>query len=86
MNKQNKRRRVVKKQPFIDNFTRYSALKLSVVVIIVYVGIGLLNMQVFNYSYYSESAKSGSHRFVEVQAPRGNICDTWRDTILILKN
>ena len=77
---------MVKKQPFIDNFTRYSALKLSVVVIIVYVGIGLLNMQVFNYSYYSESAKSGSHRFVEVQAPRGNICDTWRDTTMILKN
>ena len=75
MNKQNKRRKTVTKKSFIEDFTRYSALKLSVVVVTAYVGIGLLNIQVFNHSYYSESAKSGSHRFVEEQAPRGNIYD-----------
>ena len=75
MNNRNKRRKTVTKKSFIGEFTRYSALKLSVMAIIVYVGIGLLNIQIFNNSYYSESAKSGSHRFVEEQAPRGNIYD-----------
>ena len=58
---------------FKKSITRYGALKISVVVICAYIGMGLINLQVRNHTYYSESAKSGSHRLVEEQAPRGNI-------------
>ena len=58
---------------FKKSITRYGALKISVVIICGYIGIGLINLQVKNHTYYSESAKSGSHRLVEEQAPRGNI-------------
>lgn len=58
---------------FKKSITRYGALKISVVLICAYIGMGLINLQVRNHTYYSESAKSGSHRLVEEQAPRGNI-------------
>lgn len=58
---------------FKKSITRYGALKISVAIICGYIGIGLINLQVKNHTYYSESAKSGSHRLVEEQAPRGNI-------------
>lgn len=58
---------------FKKSITRYGALKISVLIICGYIGIGLINLQVRNHTYYSESAKSGSHRLVEEQAPRGNI-------------
>ncbi|CDM70181.1 penicillin-binding protein transpeptidase [Clostridium bornimense] len=58
---------------FRKSITRYGALKISVIIICGYIGFGLINLQVRNHTYYSESAKSGSHRLVEEQAPRGNI-------------
>lgn len=58
---------------FKKSITRYGALKISVILICGYIGFGLINLQVRNHTYYSESAKSGSHRLVEEQAPRGNI-------------
>lgn len=58
------------------SLNRYIKLFLIVMVILLYIIVKLIFLQIVDYDYNNESAKSKSHKSVEISAPRGNIYDS----------